>query len=663
MPVRLPMGRRHGVRILALWFLALLAYSNSFAGGLVFDNAPIVGRDPRIREVTADNLRLIFTQGYWYGRDAANLYRPLTTLSYLGNYAILGGGSNPVSYHWVNFWLHAINILLVYLLLVELLGEAIAAFAAAAIWAVHPVLTESVTNIVGRADLLAACGVLAGLLCYTRATRRDARRKRLWLAGLSLAALAGIFSKESAVVLIAAMALYDLTFGDGRWRDRAAGYAAAGLPILLYLGARARVFAGLAQEPIPFVDNPLTGAGFWLGRLTAVKVLGKYLLLLIWPRRLSNDYSYNEIPLSQWSDWRALAALAVCAGAVAIAVICRRRARAESYFLAFFFLALAPTANLAIQIGTIMAERFLYLPAISIAVVAELAWRRFAVKLPRRAGGIALMLASAILAARTWARNSDWADSETLWTSAAESAPGSYKPHANLGNLLADRGQLEPARVEAERALAIVAPLAGDRNPAGPDALAARCYRLEGDAAADPAVKDGWYRKAVNLLLLREERDRNLSRKLGHPEGLTETYLELGRMYQRLGQPREATEALEYGRRVAPDEFLCEELADLYQRDGELERAAIGYFEALSLNPERMDAASKLVAVYRSLDPRGCSIANGSLNLDCPLVHGDLCTSAGNLARINRSAGHSLTAEAIESQARRNFGCPAGQAR
>ena len=109
------------------------------------------------------------------------------------------------------------------------------------------------------------------------------------------------------------------------------------------------------------------GAGFWTARLTAVKVIGKYLWLLLWPSRLSCDYSYNQIPLFTWGDWKALAAVAACVALAAVAIVCYRRSKPVFFFIAFFFAALAPTSNLAILIGTIMAERFLYLPSIGFA--------------------------------------------------------------------------------------------------------------------------------------------------------------------------------------------------------------------------------------------------------------------------------------------------------
>ena len=160
------MSNRHALAILGLWAFALLAYSNSFRAGLSLDNAWVIQEDSRIQAATSENARLILTQDYSYKNSSSGLYRPLTTFSYLVNYTILGGGAHPAGYHWVNFALHAVNILLVYWLGLLLFREMGPAWALAAVWALHPILTESVTNIVGRADLLAGFGVLAGLLCH-----------------------------------------------------------------------------------------------------------------------------------------------------------------------------------------------------------------------------------------------------------------------------------------------------------------------------------------------------------------------------------------------------------------------------------------------------------------------------------------------------------------
>src|SRR5437016_992070 len=117
--------RRHALLLTALWAAALLAYSDSFATGLVNDNGPLILADSRIQAVTSRNLDLIWGQEYWYGNAVSGLYRPLSTLSYLLNYAIFGNAGRPAGYHWVNFALHAGNIALVYLLALLLLKDAL----------------------------------------------------------------------------------------------------------------------------------------------------------------------------------------------------------------------------------------------------------------------------------------------------------------------------------------------------------------------------------------------------------------------------------------------------------------------------------------------------------------------------------------------------------
>ncbi|MGA3017199.1 MAG: tetratricopeptide repeat protein [Bryobacteraceae bacterium] len=444
------MWRRHAWRLLAIWGLVFVAYSNSFQAALVFDNASVIGEDPRIREATPQNIVSILTGRYWYGNSEravnAGLYRPVTTFSYLLNYAVLGNGPRPSGYHAVNFVLHELNVALVYTLGVLIFAETAPALALAAIWGLHPLLTESVTNIVGRADLLAAFGVLAGLLCHARGASAAGRRRVAWLAGLAAAQAVGLLSKENAAVLPGIMLLYDVTWsGRATWRRRAPAYAAVALPFAAFFCLRSALQIHMLIE---FIENPLVSAGFWTARLTAVKVVGMFLWRFLWPARLTADYSYNAIPLfgwraSNWEDAKALIALAVCLGAALLAVLLaarwRRTGRPLLFFLVFFFVALSPTSNLIILIGSIMAERFLYLPSVGLAgcVVAAIhaMGQRRSLQRPAaaRIAWAALGLVCLAFTARTYARNFDWQDDRSLWTSAVDVRPGSARPHYNLG--------------------------------------------------------------------------------------------------------------------------------------------------------------------------------------------------------------------------------------
>jgi tetratricopeptide (TPR) repeat protein len=668
--------RRHALPVLALWAFALLPYSNSFQAGFVFDNDRAILKDPRVHEATSGNLHLILNQEYWYKTTATSLYRPLTTFSYLLNYAILDNGPHPAGYHWINFALHAVNIALVYLLGLLLFQQTTRkehlALALAAVWAVHPILTESVTNIVGRADLLAGFGVLAGLLCHTQGAAASGRRKPAWLAALMLAATIGMFSKESAVVLLAAMAIYDFTFGTGGARARLPGYLAAALPVALFLYVRSQVLAGLASAPVPFTDNPLAGADFWTARLTAVQVIGKYLWLLVWPRDLSCDYSYNQVPLFAWG-FGSFAALAVCAAAAAAAILCYRRHKAVCFLIAFFFAALAPTSNLANFIGSIMAERFLYLPSVGFA--GCLVWAAY--RRPRLAPAV-LALIGAALAVRTYARNIDWLDDQSLWTSAEKVCPASYKTHLHVATaVIGPQGEgMDRALGEVNRSLAILDGLPDHRNAPQAYSTAGLIYIMQGELLADKgsgAESRQWYQKALDVLLRGERIDRIVTEEVRRENqlrgirvsasGWYPLYLSLGDAYLRLSDPRKAMEAFEYGRILRPAPEFFEDMSAAWRAMGDPRQAAIVLIEGLLVDNSYTRLASELVELYRQTDPGGCAVLNTgsalSLNPACPPVHDQVCTAFGNVKQLYLRMGQEPMAVSTGQRAVREAGCPA----
>ena len=585
--------RRNALALVLLASLALVAYANSFQAGFPFDNRFLILQDPRLRAASAENIGLIFSQNYWGRIWQGGIYRPLTTLSYLFNYAILGNSFHPFGYHVVNYLLHAMNAYLVYLVALVLLSNFRQALFMAALWALHPVCTESVTNIIGRADELAALSVLGSLLLYIRSTASKGRRKVAYLLGMMLLTAAGVFSKESAVTIAGLVVLYDFTYryrssspgqdhlirdlAANAWRFFREGSAALIPPLLVMWYVRYAVFAKSNAAIFPFLENPLVGAGFATARMTAVKVLGKYLWLLVWPLKLSSDYSYNQIPLvdsrlATWEDWKALVALAAVVGILFVAGACYRHHKTVFFLIGFSVLTILPTANLFILIGTIMAERFLYLPAMGFAGCLVLAVYAVCGRWAMRpwAAPAALCVIGAAFGVRTILRNPDWKDDETLWSKAIEVCPNSYKSHYNLAHswFEKDPRQIDRSISQAEQALAIVASV--------PDELASTLvyqelgayYGHKGDMLArkgpngtvtltpESAV---WYRKAVQISLRGVAIDREFnavcrSRELARGKspdtiglfGAPDLYGNLGQAYIRLGASQEASEAFAY---------------------------------------------------------------------------------------------------------------------
>ena len=632
--------RRHALAFALLAGLVLAAYANSFQAGFVLDNKVLILEDPRLR--VAD-LGPILHENYWGAFWEGGIYRPVTTLSYLLNYTILGNGDRPFGYHLINYLLHAANACLVYLLALTLLDSFWMAFFTAALWALHPVCTESVTNIVGRADELAALAVLGALLLYIRSTGLKG------LLGMMAITTVGVFSKENAVVVLGLAILYDFTY---RVRPRVERYAALGLPVLAMFYVRSMVFAKANVAVFPFLENPLTGADFLTARLTAIKVAGKYLWLLAWPRSLSCDYSFNQIPLANWGDWRALAALVAVGGLFLLAAVCYRRHKVVFFFIGFSVLNMLPMANLFVLIGTIMAERFLYLPAVGFAgciVVAVYATGG------RRVAPAVLCILAVVLGIRTFLRNPDWKDEETLWSRALEVCPASYKTHLNLAHAWSEKGKIDQSIAEGEKALAIVAPLPDSLNSAPPFQELGAYYGLKGDAAPREE-RAGWYQKALQVLLRGVAIDREFNaacwrRELARGKkpdqiglfGSEELYGNLGQAYLRLGNSQQALQAFLYQRRLVPRKSgVYRSLAAAYLAAGKNEEGATSLLEFLAIDRSH-GIMPEVLDLYGKIDPSGCAVVvKGSrrlLDLNCPLVHRHLCAAYLDLGKVYSEAG------------------------
>jgi protein O-mannosyl-transferase len=681
---------QHGAVAIALFLLLLLTWSNSFDDGFALDNKFFILLDPRVHQVTWANIALILNRGYWNTYNAG-LYRPLTTLSYLFNYAILGNGDDPAGYHWINIFLHFLNAFLVYVLTLRLLRKLWPAIFIAALWAVHPVLTESVTNIVGRADLLAGLAQLSGFWMYLKSRESAGWQRVRWLAGLMAVTTLGVFSKESAVAILGVIVLYEIIW----WKERKQlqglllGCAAIVPPLLFMWYQRTVVLATSGPMEVPFIDNPLKYAPFVRSRLTSIVVVAKYLWLLVWPLRLSCDYSFNQIPIANGNlhDWLAWISVLVVAGAV---ILTFKWSRVAFFFAVFALASFVPVSNFLFFTGTIMAERFLYLPAIGFAAcfVMVTYW------IGRRIGSsavapIVLCMIIAALAIRTWERNLDWHDDVALWTSAVSVAPNSAKAHQSLATALSDadpsHSNIDQIIEEEEKSLAILDSLPDAQNAAFVYADAGRQYSVKGDLLLQSDKSNGQltitpgslaaYQRSLEILTrglaidtLSEEKRRTEKLSRGIPEsemgpaGLPSLYSSLAVTYVRLGKDEEAYTAAARAALLSPD------LADPYitmgealLAEGKRKEAVISLIEGFLITDD-----SKILPlireVYKSDSGEGdCAFRNSveaqSLNSSCETVRNDICKASGNLIKLLQQDQNRIAADRIRDRAAGVFEC------
>jgi hypothetical protein len=618
--------------------------------------------DSRVHSLNWANLRLIFTRAYWFPQRDTALYRPLVTLSWLANYVFLHQGDQPLSYHCLNFALHLANTLMVWLLAGAVLRRPLAAFFTGAVFAIHPISTEAVANIGGRADLMSAAAVLAALVLYARFGEGGGRRGSLIRAALFVLAVAGLLSKESAVVLPALMILYDCAVRPERlrgWKKALGWYLPVLYGLMMTLFVRQWVLSRLRSPEPVWDDNPISMAGFVQGRLTAMGVILRYIKILIWPRTLSCDYSYNQIPLVSLPI-----GLLFLTGVVAILAAVAwsyRKSPAFFFFGMLFFVALFPASNVVITTGTIMGERLAYLPSVGFAGCAVLAVFGLAGRVAgetRRTYAAAAILSAALVAMgiRTYVRNFDWVSDEAVWTRALTTVPHSWKPSHGIAAILGntkDQANLDRAIELENQSIAILETLPPEHRAAQPYATMGGLWLLRGDDLNqwNPTEARAAYENGLKFVLEGKKVDRayNAYKRQGDlkrgikPEFLVNSGDPLLNRYlaalpQRLGLYQEALDAEMYNITLSPaDAEVHAGIADLYQNMGNREQAAHWAATAMLL-AQGSGEYLRFADYYGRAHPNSCPALIASLdnkvNLDCPQVRDTVCAAERSVIRL-----------------------------
>ncbi len=425
----------------ALALAAVVVYANSLANGFAYDDVAIIHDDARVHGLR--QLAAIFTRPYWadYGKELG-LYRPLTTLGFAVQWTIAGGA--PWLFHVGNIALHAAVCVLLFLLLARFAGEA-AAFVGSLVFAVHPLHTEVVSNVVGQAELLAALGVLAAGYLWLGRDASGSARPRTVLA-VALAYAVGTFSKESAIVAPALLVALD--FAARRVPLSRAGlraYARAIAPLMatlagvaaLYLGLRYLVIGSLGGGEVAPSMPFLARDHFWMG----LRTWPEYARLLFFPQALSADYSPAVIlPVHGWTPETLLGA-ALLAGIAAAAAVTPWRP-AVGLPAAWFLLSILIVSNLFFPIGVVLAERTLYLPSAALAILIAFAWPALERRYPRPALAVAVAALVVSFGIRTWLRTPDWKDQDTVVRALIRDHPESYRAQWHLAARAFGRGDL-----------------------------------------------------------------------------------------------------------------------------------------------------------------------------------------------------------------------------
>ncbi|MFA6107060.1 MAG: hypothetical protein WC745_05335 [Patescibacteria group bacterium] len=453
-------------------FLSFVLYGNTLANGFVFDDRVIIRDRGELKDVSHIP-KLLFEPYHSSGYDA-DAYRPLTMISYALNYVLLGQDAR--GFHLVNILLYALAAYAGFLFLWRLTGGFGLSFTAGLIFIFLPIHTEAVAGLVGRAEILSMFFSFFGFWVLLKGKEEDFPSATLTFSRQFKAALLfllALLSKESALGIIPLyLVIIEADFAGKEgflkklaalfkkyWTDFAYLFGA----FFLYLLMRVSTLENLAATRATVVENPLKFASPIERIITAVKILGMYIVRIIYPAgNLSSDYSFNQIPASAniFDPLFALGAITLASAFFIIAAVffknsggrCRIAAYAAGIFM-FFYL---PVSNIVFPIGTIMAERLMFIPSLGICLLTALLIRYFLKRFSAGAViyGLYFTLAGLVIFYGRAAiiRNLDWKSEKALFQSAAELSPRSVLSRSNNGAMHLIDNDLERAEKEIKAA-------------------------------------------------------------------------------------------------------------------------------------------------------------------------------------------------------------------
>jgi protein O-mannosyl-transferase len=443
----------HALPLATLAVLAVALYLPCVDGPFVYDDPNAVSQSQLIRSLTAVTLFLELST------------RPLSDYSYAVNYAI--SGLDTWSYHLTSILLHAANVLLLYGIawatfgttpLVRRYGAVrrALAWAAAALFAAHPLASETVAYVSSRSEVLAAFWMLLALgsfLVGVLTTRRRLRRAAIVV--LPMATAAGVGSKEIAAVLPFALVLYDWLFLSANRRLASLRHRLIALSVLPLAVGGAFLLARAYLSPSPMGDYAATaGLGFdrftrWEYLMTQFGVIVYYLQLVVLPVRQTFDYDW---PLARTPF--AAGVLIPLALLIALVVVALRNARTQpllTFAIGWTLLILAPTSSV-LPIADLAVERRMYLPLAGLMLLAA-AWlwdlvQRLPEPLRHRppwtyAGVVLVPLA--VFGVLTYRRAVLWGDAIALHEDGVAKATENPRVRLNLGVTYLNSGQRDRA--------------------------------------------------------------------------------------------------------------------------------------------------------------------------------------------------------------------------
>ncbi len=449
-----PIGWKSFLPHILIFAIGLLVFSNTFTHDFTLDDIPIIQENPNVEDLS--KVGTLFKTHYWAGKLGANdkgLYRPLTMTTYAIQNAI--HGEKPGLFHLVNGLLHALCCVLIFMMLMTLFDSKFLAFATAAIFAVHPIHSEAVAGVVGRAELMCMLFMVSSIWFYFKSRVAGSKNRMLFLSLSVLFAAFSALSKELGFLTPVFILMSEILLNKKRYilKKNIPAIVTFMVMVIVLLGLWF-VRAGITEATLPHED--------WQGvisstrMLTALSTCLDYSGMLLFPISLSADYGLEQVPLIETLSLKVILALLLILVLAAIAIAFYKKQPAITWGLAFFGITLLPVSNLPFAIGVLKAERILYAPSLGfiLALVGLLSLLYQKEKWRKAIIGILLIYGLA-LAGKTFMRNFAWKNQFELSMATLITSPESARFNNIFAQELKKRKRTDEALPFLEKAVAL----------------------------------------------------------------------------------------------------------------------------------------------------------------------------------------------------------------
>ena len=580
------------------WFLALLLllavlpYINTLQNGFVYDDNNEVLTNPYIRSFShvgdIFSTRILAHLG---ARGATNYYRPIGIFGFLICNKLFG--LLPYGFHLANLLLHALIVCVLFGLTKRLFQDEWLAFIAAAIFALHPIHTESVAWVSGVTDLDLALFYLAAFWFFLASARPQGMRSEWMHLGMVGSFILALLSKEQAVTLPLAAMIFEHFYRDDRanttWRQKGSRYGSLWLLVVVYVLFRIRFFGAFA--PVQLTRD----VSWYEAILSAIPLVGQYVWKMIWPVHLIAYYPFHKsVTPFDPRIWAGVMALSLCA--LAFGDLWKRH-RLVSFGLIWFFINTAPVLNSRWLGPNVFTERYLYLPSVGFCWVLawwiQGIWNRSAARpgIWRVAFGAFLGVLAALAFVRIATRNRDWRDDETYYRVTLAAVPEAASLRLNLGAVYWNRMRAEDAEREWKQALVVSPDSAQLLNNLG---LVSVSRKQNDEAIAyferSMRLRPNYTDAHLNLGRLYRDLGRTTEAELQFRAAVALAPLsvgarnELGSFYFTAGQLREAELQFQASAASIPNAGAFDSLGDIALRQGRLDAAEKDYRQAIGLD-------------------------------------------------------------------------------